>query len=109
MKKCIYCHKAANFGFVYPMVCYDHIKEGMKNVTKKECAINGCDTRATQNYSYNYYPLYCAKHKLSDMMDVVNRKCFENGCRTRPTFGYLKGKMIYCSKHQLDNMFYLKK
>ena len=99
------CEKRAYYGFIKtPIMCKDHIQDGMFNLVCKRCRHEGCRSQPKYNFKDTKKGLYCKKHIKEGMVDVVGKKCLQNGCEARPTFNVQGGKGLYCKYHKLTGM-----
>lgn len=111
--KCAECDNQAYYllpediGKTKIMYCIDHKLPTMVNkyLVGQICNYEGCETKASCNYTTEHKYLYCSKHKLKGMIDITNKRCKYRGCPKRPTFGYAdQHKRLYCEAHKLPNM-----
>ena len=71
-----------------------------KTKRRNLCIEDGCNTRASFNYSSEKRSIYCGKHRKLNMINVNIKKCLEEQCIRSPHFNYAgETKGIYCKSH----------
>jgi hypothetical protein len=91
------------------LYCYEHKKDGMKNMRYNTCYEKECDKIPSYNIQGETKGLYCSEHKKNGMVNVRHETCYEEGCKKLPSYNF-KGKIkrLYCSEHKKDGMVNIK-
>lgn len=107
----LYCQKKgctiiANYGYKNGNCeyCFTHASKKMKNLSKRCCTFDGCNTTASYSdkLSIDSPPTHCSKHKSKDMIQR-GPKCQAIGCYRRPYYNKPNHSPRYCFKHKKPN------
>ena len=67
--------------------CAQHARDGMVNVKRKQCRIQGCWKQPSFGVASTKTAKYCAQHAPVGMVHVKSRKYRTKGCGKHPSFG----------------------
>lgn len=90
--------------------CSEHAPEGMVDVHRKKCAVEGCPKRASHGVKGSGRRLVCGEHASGDMSDLGQKFCRFSGpdggdCESVARYGVRGSKRReFCSRHAPDGM-----
>ena len=101
---CLKCSKQPTFnipGETKGLYCFEHKKEGMKDVVNKKCEAKDCEKQPNYNYPDQKRGVRCAAHAEEGMVDVTKTKC--KSCSATAIFGKTeKSRASVCEKHFIE-------
>jgi hypothetical protein len=102
------CGSRASFnlpGNISGKWCKKHKGPNDKFVLKTiYCEVEGCETRASQNYKNEKKPRFCEEHRLIGMCNIIDKRCEVQECIKMATYAGKDSIKRFCAEHKLEGM-----